>query len=316
MRFVFVMDPLSRVTHDKDTTFAFIKAAQGRGHQSFHCLPQDLSNVGGFPYATAHRIEIVAEPPYIVLRRDEGAQRLPLLDVEAVFIRKDPPFDQAYLYATLMLEPSRGGPLLINDPRGLRDANEKLYALNFPEWTPKTMVSADREMIHEFVREVGGTAVIKPLDGAGGWGVMMLRKDDRNGRAIVDMLTGEGQRLAMVQEFLPAVTAGDKRIILLDGEPLGAILRVPRGDEIRSNIHVGGSVVPTELTAREKDLVRSIAPRLKADGLVFVGLDVIGERLTEVNVTSPTGIQELSRFTGINQSDRVIEWVEKNARKR
>jgi glutathione synthase len=316
MRFVFVMDPLTRVTHDKDTTFAFIRAAQARGHQSFHCLPQDLYVSGGFPFVTAHRIEIVAEPPYIVLRKDEGAQRLPLLDVEAVFIRKDPPFDQAYLYATLMLEPARGGPLIINDPRGLRDANEKLYALGFSEWTPKTMVAADRDMIHQFVSDVGGTAVIKPLDGAGGWGVMMLRKDDKNARAIVDMLTGEGQRLAMVQEFLPAVVQGDKRILLLDGEPLGAILRVPRGDEIRSNIHVGGSVVPTELTPREEALVRSVGARLRADGLVFVGLDVIGEHLTEVNVTSPTGIQELSRFTGIDQSARVIEWTEKNARKR
>jgi len=316
MRFVFVMDPLTRVTHDKDTTFAFIRAAQARGHQSFHCLPQDLFVSRGFPFATAHRVEVLAGPPWIELRRDEGAQRLPLLDVEAVFIRKDPPFDQAYLYATLMLEPARGGPLLINDPRGLRDANEKLYALGFSEWTPKTIVTADRDMIHEFVAEVGGQAVIKPLDGAGGWGVMMLRKDDKNARAIADMLTGEGQRLAMVQEFLPQVKEGDKRIIVLDGEPLGAILRVPRGDEIRSNIHVGGSVVPTELSPRERDLVRAVGARLRADGLVFVGLDVIGEHLTEVNVTSPTGIQELSRFTGVDQAARVIEWAEKNARTR
>ncbi|HVK64188.1 MAG TPA: glutathione synthase [Polyangium sp.] len=316
MRFVFVMDPLTRVTHDKDTTFAFIRAAQARGHQSFHCLPQDLYVSQGFPFATAHRVEILPDPPYITLRRDEGAQRLPLHDVEAVFIRKDPPFDQAYLYATLMLEPARGKTLIINDPRGLRDANEKLYALGFSEWTPKTLVTADRDMIHDFVRDVGGKAVIKPLDGAGGWGVMMLRSDDKNARAIADMLTGEGQRLAMVQEFLPAVSQGDKRILLLDGEPLGAILRVPRGDEIRSNIHVGGSVVPTELTPRERELVRSVGARLKADGLYFVGLDVIGEHLTEVNVTSPTGIQELSRFTGQDQSARVIEWAEKNARLR
>ncbi len=316
MRFVFLMDPLTRVTHDKDTTFAFIRAAQARGHQSFHCMPQDLYVSQGVPYASAHRIEILSEPPYIVLRRDEGIARLALHDTDAVFIRKDPPFDQAYLYATLMLEPARGGPLLINDPRGLRDANEKLYALNFPEWTPKTLVTCDRDMIHEFVVTVGGKAVIKPLDGAGGWGVMMLRTEDKNSRAIVDMLTGEGQKLAMVQEFLPAVVEGDKRIIVLDGEPLGAILRVPRGDEIRSNIHVGGSVVPTELTPRELELVRSVGPRLRADGLIFVGLDVIGERLTEVNVTSPTGIQELSRFTEIDQSVRVIEWAEKNARKR
>lgn len=311
MRFVFVMDPLTRVTHDKDTSFAFIRAAQGRGHESFHCLPQDLHVREGRTSASVQRMEILKEPPYIVLRKDEATRVLDLEDVDAVFIRKDPPFDQAYLYATLMLERARGKTLIINDPRGLRDANEKLYAMHFSEWTPKTIVTADREMIHQFVLDTGGKAVIKPLDGAGGWGVMMLRSEDKNGRAIVDMLTGEGQRVAMVQAFLPAVTQGDKRILLLEGEPLGAILRVPRQDEIRSNIHVGGSVVPTELTPREQDLVRSIAPRLQSDGLIFVGLDVIGEHLTEVNVTSPTGIQELSRFTGTDQAVKVIEWVEK-----
>jgi glutathione synthase len=314
MRFVFVMDTLDRVTHDKDTTFAFLTSAQARGHQSFHCLPRDLFIAGGEARAVARRVEITDVAPYIALRGEPT--RLRLAEVDAVFVRKDPPFDQAYLYATLVLERARGGPVLVNDPRGLRDANEKLYALNFPEWTPRTLVAADRDMIHEFVAEMGGVAVIKPLDGAGGSGVMLVRKDDKNARAIVDTLTGDGQRLAMVQEFLPAVTEGDKRVLLLDGEPLGAILRVPRGDDLRSNIHVGGSVVPTELTPREVELVRSIAPRLRADGLVFVGLDVIGERLTEVNVTSPTGIQELGRFTGTRPSDAVMAWVEARAPKR
>ncbi|HTJ82334.1 MAG TPA: glutathione synthase [Polyangiaceae bacterium] len=310
MRFVFVMDTLDRVTPDKDTTYAFIEAAQARGHESLHCLPSALGVRRGRAFATtrgirvsnaAPRIELFGEPREVTLESD----------VDAVFIRKDPPFDQAYLYATLVLENARGGPIIVNDPRGLRDANEKLYAMHFPEWTPATLVASDRDAIFRFVEEVGGDAVIKPLDGAGGSGVMMLRKGDKNARAIVDLLTGEGQRLAMVQEFLPAVTVGDKRVLLLDGEPLGAILRVPRGDDLRSNIHVGGSVVPAELTAKEQELVRAIAPRLRADGLVFVGLDVIGERLTEVNVTSPTGIQELGRFTGTKPAARVIEWVEK-----
>src|SRR6185436_18439864 len=171
------------------------------------------------------------------------------------------------------------------------------------------LVTSDRDMIHDFVRDVGGLAMIKPLDGAGGMGVIQLKSGDKNVRAIVDMLTHEGHRVAIAQEFLPAVTAGDKRVLLLDGEPLGAILRVPRGDDLRSNIHVGGSVVPTDLTPREHELVRAIAPRLRKDGLYFVGLDVIGERLTEVNVTSPTGIQELGRFLGNQPSDRVIAWV-------
>jgi glutathione synthase len=314
MRFVFVMDPLSTVTHDKDTSFAFIQAAQARGHESYHCLLRELYIDGGHTHAIAHRVEILDAPPYITLRKDLGQHKLRLADVDAVLIRKDPPFDRSYLYATLLLERARGGPLFINDPRGLRDANEKLYALNFPEWTPRTIVTSDREMIHDFVRDVGGTAVVKPLDGAGGSGVMWVRHDDKNARAIVDMLTGEGRRVAIAQEFLPAVSVGDKRVLLLDGEPLGAILRVPRSDDIRSNIHVGGHVVPTDITPRELELVRSVAPRLRADGLIFVGLDVIGERLTEVNVTSPTGIQELGRFTGTRPSDKVIDWIERKLR--
>lgn len=310
MRFVFVMDTLDRVTPEKDTTFAFLAAAQARGHESLHCLPGDLGVRGGSAFAIVRDICVSDVEPRVAL---SGARREVSLndDIDAVFIRKDPPFDAAYLYATLVLERARNGPILINDPRGLRDANEKLYAMHFPEWTPTTLVASDRDAILAFVEQVGGQGVIKPLDGAGGSGVMMLRRGDKNNRAIVDMLTGEGQRLAMVQEFLPAVSIGDKRILLLDGEPLGAILRVARADDIRSNIHVGGSVVPTEITPRELELCRALAPKLREDGLVFVGLDVIGERLTEVNVTSPTGIQELGRFTGTKPAERVIEWVEK-----
>lgn len=313
MRFVFVMDPLDRVTHDKDTTFAFIEAAQARGHASYHCLLRDLFIEDGEASAIAHPVEILPGAPWIRLHPSSGPERIRLGDVDAVFMRKDPPFDRAYLYATLVLERARGKTLLINDPRGLRDANEKLYALNFPEWTPRTMVASNREMILDFCAEVGGTAMVKPLDGAGGMGVIQIKTGDKNARAIVDMLTHEGRRLAIVQEFLPSVTAGDKRILLLDGEPLGAILRVPRGDDLRSNIHVGGSVVPTLLTPREEAMVAALAPRLREDGLVFVGLDVIGERLTEVNVTSPTGIQELGRFTHTKPSDKVIAWAEKHA---
>jgi glutathione synthase len=315
MRFVFVMDPLTKVHHEKDTTFAFIRAAQERGHESYHCLPHDLSIAEGTTHACVHRVVILDTPPYIGFEHERGRHRLRLTDVDAVFIRKDPPFDRSYLYATLMLERARGGPFLLNDPRGLRDANEKLYALNFPDWTPRTIVSADADEIHAFARDVGD-AVIKPLDGAGGMGVLRLGLGDKNARAIVDMLTAEGRRLAMVQEYLPDVVHGDKRILLLEGEPLGAILRVPRGDDLRSNIHVGGSVAPAELTPRELALVRAIAPRLRADGLMFVGLDVIGERLTEVNVTSPTGIQELSRFTGTDPAGKVITWVEERVRAR
>lgn len=308
MRFVFLMDSLDRVNPDKDTTFAFIEAAQRRGHESLHCLINGLGVREGRTFARVRSIHVAEKEPRIWL--GESSKEISLDEVDAVFIRKDPPFDRAYSYATLLLEHARGGPLVVNDPRGLRDANEKLYAMNFSEWMPRTMVTSDREAVLDFVSQVGGRAVIKPLDGAGGVGVLALNLEDKNARAIVDVLTHEGARLAMVQAFLPSVSVGDKRILLLEGKPLGAILRVPRADDIRSNIHVGGSVVPTELTKRETELVAAIAPRLVADGLWFVGLDVIGEHLTEVNVTSPTGIQELGKFTNTKPADRVIEWTE------
>jgi glutathione synthase len=263
--------------------------------------------------ARARRISVSEAAPFVAL--GGTVEDLAVADLDAVLIRKDPPFDSHYHYATLLLEHARGKTLLINDPRGLRDANEKLYALQFPEFVPRTMVSANREQLLEFAADVGGKAVIKPLDGAGGYGVLALLRTDHNARAIIDMLTREGKQLAIIQEYLPEVRVGDKRILVLDGEPLGAILRVPQADDLRSNIHVGGSVSPTELNANERAMVAAMAPRLRADGLVFVGLDVIGERLTEVNVTSPTGIQQLGRFTGTRPEEKVIEWIEQRAQR-
>ncbi len=312
MRLLYIMDPVESILPDKDTTFAFLRGAERRGHENFHVELAGISVTGGEVRARARRIFVADSAPLVRL---EGApQDLSLGEMSAVLISKDPPFDQAYLHTSLLLERARGKTLLINDPRGLRDANEKLYALNFPEFVPRTMVSANREQLLDFVTEVGGKAVIKPLDGAGGYGVLALSTGDHNARAIVDMLTREGRQHAIIQEYLPAVRAGDKRILLLDGEPLGAILRIPRADDLRSNIHVGGNVAPAELTKAERAMVEAMKPRLLADGLVFVGLDVIGERLTEVNVTSPTGIQQLARFTNSAPEEKVIAWIEARAR--
>jgi glutathione synthase len=236
-----------------------------------------------------------------------------IADTQAVFIRKDPPFDNAYLMTTLLLERARGRTVLLNDPRGFREANEKLYTLNFSRWMPKTIVTAHEDIVFAFVREVGGTGVIKPLDLAGGAGVMMVRTGDKNARSIIQLLSDEGRRYVMVQEYLPDVEKGDKRVLILDGKILGAINRVPRSDDLRSNIHVGGSVEPYEITDVERAIVADIGKRLVADGLIFVGLDVIGGKLTEVNVTSPTGIQQMQRFDGVDYSGRVIEWVEGRA---
>jgi glutathione synthase len=308
MRFVYVMDPMDRVLPDKDTTFAFLRASQARGHESLHCEARDLFVKDGDVFARVRSLRVSDTPPHATFNE---AFEVRLADVEAVFIRKDPPFDNLYLMATLLLERVRGRTVVLNDPRGLRDANEKLYALHFARWMPKTLVTSSEEQVQRFVEEVGGTGVIKPLDLAGGSGVMMLRKGDKNVRSIIQLLSEEGRRLVMVQEYLPDVVKGDKRVLLLDGKVLGAINRVPRSDDLRSNIHVGGSVEACDVTDHEKELIADIAPRLRTDGLVFVGLDLIGGRLTEVNVTSPTGIQQLSRHVGREVSDDVIRWVEK-----
>jgi glutathione synthase len=305
MRLVFAMDTLDRVDPKKDTTFGFIEAATALGHRCEHCLIHEIELVNGAVSAKVRRIEYA--PDGLTLAPDR--ERLAFADADAVLIRKDPPFDAAYNHATLLLEKARGDTLVVNDPRGLREANEKLYALYFAEHMPETIVCSDRDTIHAFVAD-RGAAVIKPLDGMGGFGVMMLRQGYPNNSAIVDMLTLEGTRLAEVQALIPNAEQGDKRVLLLDGKPLGAILRVPSGGDFRANIHVGGNVVPTELTTKENEIVEAVAPRLQRDGLYFVGLDLVGGRLTEVNVTSPTGIRELSRFAGERKSDAVIRWIE------
>lgn len=310
MRFVYVMDPMDRVLPDKDTTFAFQRAGQARGHEALHCEPRDLFVRNGDVFARVRHLTVKGTAPHATFGNVEEVR---LADVHAVFIRKDPPFDAMYLYATLLLERVRGRTVLLNDPRGLREANEKLYTLNFARWMPKTIVTSNEEHVFAFVKEAGGRGVIKPLDLAGGSGVMMLDVNDKNARGIVQLLSAEGTRYCMVQEFLPAVTKGDKRVLLLDGEPLGAINRVPKSDDFRSNIHVGGSVEPVEITADDRAMIKDLAPRLREDGLVFVGLDVIGGKLTEVNVTSPTGIQQLSEHLKRDVAADVIAWAERTA---
>ncbi len=262
---------------------------------------------GGEVGARVRELSVSDAEPYFAWGKPHDVH---FSDVDAVFIRKDPPFDRSYLYTTLLLERVRGRTVIINDPRGLRDANEKLYALHFSEHMPATLVSADRERIFAFLKKIGGRGVIKPLDGAGGSGVLRLDLTDTNARSIADVITHEGTRLAMTQEYLPDVRKGDKRVLLLAGKLLGAINRVPRADDIRSNIHVGGTVEPITITEKEAAIIAVMAPRLEADGLVFVGLDFIGDKLTEVNVTSPTGIQELSRHVGRDVAADVIAYVE------
>jgi len=291
-----------------------MRAAQARGHQSFHTLPSELYFDGSDLFAHVREVKVHPPAPGVHHFAVGETTLMRVADAEAVFIRKDPPFDVPYLYATLLLEKLRGRMLVVNDPRGLRDANEKIYALNFLPYMPKTFVGASRDRIFEFVKSIGGRAVIKPLYGAGGAGVLQVFEGDKNARSIVDLLTVEGRELVMVQEFLPLVEEGDKRVILLEGKLLGAINRIPRKDDIRSNIHAGGRVEPTKLSAEEKAIVEAVAPRLVKDGLYFVGLDIVGGKLTEVNVTSPTGIQELSLHENRDVAEDVIAWAEKKSR--
>ncbi len=312
MRFLFVMDRADTMHPTKDTSFAFIRGAQARGHATHHCLPRDSSNRGRDVSAMARPILVSNTPPHVTLGEPE---RLELVSLDAVFIRKDPPFDSAYAHLTHQLELVKDRVLVLNDPQGLRNANEKLFTFHFSELMPRSLVTADPEAVAAFVAEVGGQAVLKPIDGAGGAGVVVLRSDDRNTRSLADVWTDEGRRLTLVQAYESAVRTGDKRVIVLDGEPLGAILRVPREDDVRANIHAGGRVAPTELTPRELEIVATMAPRLRAEGLYFVGLDLIGERLIEVNVTSPTGIQELGVFLGRPLEEDVIAWVERHAKR-
>lgn len=307
VRFLFIMDPFGSMLPDKDTSFAFMRAGIARGHEILHCRPEQLFAEGRNVSALARPLTVSNTPPHTTAGEP---RRVRLDELDAVFIRKDPPFDAAYLYLTQLLDLVKEHTLVINDPTAVRDANEKLYALGFAEFMPPTLVSADERQLIEFVSQVGGRAVIKPLDGAGGSGVAFLGADDVNLKPLVGLLTQEGKRLAMVQEFQPQVVQGDKRVLLLDGQVLGTIRRVPSGGDIRANIHVGGRVERAELSAEEQVMVEAVGQRLRKVGLFFVGLDVINGKLIEVNVTSPTGIQELGRLTNTTPEARVIEWVE------
>jgi glutathione synthase len=311
LRLLYVMDPMAGVLPDKDTTFLFQLEGERRGHTQLHCLPDDLYVSRTIPYARVRPLRVRRDEPYWAL--GEPAEE-PLTAFDVVLMRKDPPFDMAYVFATQLLgliDPRT--TLVMNDPRGLREANEKLYALNFPDVIPPSVVTRDADRLKAFMHELGGELIVKPLDGAGGAGVFHLREGDRNVNAILEAITREGRRLVMGQQYLPAARAGDKRLIVLDGQPIGAVLRIPQEDETRGNIHVGGRVAQAPVDDRDREICRRLAPRLATDGLYFVGLDVIDGLVTEINVTSPTGIQEINRFDGVSLESNVLDFVETRA---
>ncbi len=313
MRLVFVMDPVSTVIVDEDTSFALMLEAQARGHHVDHCLPQDVGLRGKKVLARVRKATMQRDPVQPI--RLAEPEDIDLVDADAVFIRKDPPFTDEYLWLTLVLDHLDGSTLVVNSPRGLREANEKLYAHHFPEIVPPTIMTSHRDEILRFLSDIGGKAVIKPIDGHGGVGVFLLANGDSNLNGLIEAVTHNGARNAIVQALIPEIyEEGDKRILLLDGEFLGVVARMPSAGDLRSNIHVGGTAVPAQLTGADEAIIETMRDRLLTDRLFFVGLDVIGGKLIEVNVTSPTLIQQMSRLMGKNLTTPVIERLEEKIR--
>ncbi|HYC15337.1 MAG TPA: glutathione synthase [Stellaceae bacterium] len=308
LRFGFLIDPIETLIVGHDTTLAFMLECQRRGHEVHYFEQKDLTYRAGGVRAGAKRVELRRTRGDHFRVLEESALELAALDV--VFLRKDPPVDVEYLHATQLVELARG-PLFLNDPAALRDANEKLYVLRYPELIPRTLVSRDLAELRGFLRELDGEMVIKPVDGFAGRGVLHLRETDRNLNSLLELATGGGRVAIVAQQYLPASREGDKRIILLDGDPLGALLRIPQDNDVRGNLAAGGRSAKSTLTDREREICGTLAPDLRRRGLYFVGLDVIGGYLTEVNVTSPTGVEEINTLDEIVVESHVIDFVER-----
>lgn len=317
MRHVFIVDALSSLSVLQDTTIAFMREAQARGQGVFSCGVDHLEVMPGGQARVRAAETRLTEPT----RAEEGspwfecgpASAMPLCEFDVVWMRKDPPYDLSYLYATHILSLVQPPTLVVNDPRGLREVDEKLYALRFPELCPESLVSRDIEALLAFRRKLGGEMILKPIGGCGGEGVFYLSAQDRNVGAILEMATDWGRRFQIAQRYVPEIREGDKRIILIEGKPAGAVLRVPRMHETRANFHVGGEAVRTEITSREREICSALEPALVSEGILFAGIDVIGDWLTEINVTSPTGIREIEALDGIRLEKNVLDAVERRA---
>jgi glutathione synthase len=321
VKFAFIIDPLSKLDPGHDTSVALMEAAQALGHEVWVTQAEKLSVMNAQAWALLEQVQLIptelVEGRWVVTEQwyvlSEAVLR-PLEEMDAVFMRTDPPVTIPYLYATYILDyidPEK--TLVINTPAGIRMANEKMYALQFKEVIPETIVSQDKSVIQKFV-EKQGAGVLKPLGGKGGEGILFLEPSDRNFNSLVEVSTQRGREPVMIQTYLPAAKEGDKRIILLNGKPIGAVNRIPTGKEFRGNMAVGGRVAATEMTPQDQKICEQVGPQLQKDGLYFVGIDVIGGYLTEVNVTSPTGIREIDRLNNVRLGEQVIEWVEQTKR--
>jgi glutathione synthase len=289
------MDPIEQIGIRGDSSFAMLLEAQRRGHEIFYYLPQHLSLRDGRLYARGWSLSVRDEEGNHFTKTDPRIEDLGAWDV--VLLRQDPPFDMAYITTTHLLEVIHPKTLVVNDPVEVRNAPEKIFVTRFPDLMPETLITRDRDAIRAF-KDQFGDIILKPLYGNGGAGVFRLSHGDENLASLLELFEQSFREPFIVQRYLPEVRKGDKRIILVDGKAVGAINRVPAQGEARSNMHVGGRAEPTELTRREQEICEAIGPELKARGLIFVGIDVIGDWLTEINVTSPTGIREVKRFGG------------------
>lgn len=309
LKVAFQMDPMETVNIDGDTTFALAEVAQARGMELFEYGPQHLSYNEG-------RIEAYARP--MKVRREKGnhvsfGERKVInlaTDVDVVWMRQDPPFDMAYITAAHLLERLKGDTLVVNDPQWVRSCPEKILPLDYPELMPETLITRDRRAIDAF-RAKHKDIILKPLFGNGGAGVFRVKSDDSNYSSLLEMFMESSREPVIAQAFLKDVSKGDKRVIIIDGEPVGAINRVPQKGETRSNMHVGGTAVPTVLTEDDLRICRAIGPMLKERGQILVGIDVIGDKMTEINITSPTGVQELKRFSGVDAAALCWDAIER-----
>ena len=302
------MDPIEKIAIKGDSTFALLLEAQERGHSIFYYTPGSLFMRDGKVFAEGFDLRVTdKQGSHYKLTRH---RTLALEKLDVVHLRQDPPFDMAYITTTHILERIHPKTLVVNDPVSVRNSPEKLFVTQFPELTPPTLITRSLDQLKAFRGEFGDI-VVKPLYGNGGAAVFRLRSGDTNAGSLVEMFQGVFREPFIVQQYLPGVREGDKRIILIDGEPAGAINRIPAEDETRSNMHVGGRPEPIELTERDRKICRIIGPELKRLGLIFVGIDVIGDYLTEINVTSPTGIREVKRFGGADIAALLWDVVEK-----
>ncbi len=314
MRHLFIVDPLPRLLVEADTSIAFMREAARRGHGVWTTQVEGLRvGEGGRPHALASETFVKEGEPWYEL----GSQSVQACDAfDVVWMRKDPPVDLDFIQVVQLLTLVAPPALVVNDPFGLLSIEEKLFVLRFPELAPPTIVSRDRAELLAFCEKLGGEMIVKPIGACGGEGVFHIVRDDRNLRALLESATRHGTRYQIAQRYQPEIRQGDKRVIVVEGEPIGAVLRVPQAQEARANFHAGGSAARAPVTERDREICARIGPELRRLGIVFAGIDVIGGYLTEVNVTSPTGIREINRLEDRRLEADVLDADEARARAR